>query len=254
MQPMDRSTIDWQSFTVEVELSGSIVAGAEPDPGVLGWSGSAQYLVGAEDYDEPDYPQPGSAPVWGAAITKGRALSLRHQDEDCAYWTVLQMSGVVVDPYLAASSITDELDGMSADYGALSAIFSGNELHPDLLEMVEGIGTRAVLIDRVNIAPAWRGLGGVGRVLISRILRLFTTTDTAVVATIPFPIDLFQECASPDEVNKHPRFDEEKARVRRIWESLGFNQYKGEIWVMDPAMVHHDNAIGEIEARLPGLR
>jgi hypothetical protein len=55
-------------------------------------------------------------------------------------------------------------------------------------------------------------------VLISRILRLFTTSDTAVVATIPFPIDLYDECDNPDE---HPRFEEESRRVRNIWESLG---------------------------------
>ncbi|WP_457844692.1 hypothetical protein [Nocardia gipuzkoensis] len=248
---MDMNQIDWQLFTVDVDLSvGSIVAGADPDPGIISWSGSAEYLVGAEEYDEKDYPEPGSAPRWEAAVADGRALSLRQQDDDFARWTVLQMSGVMVDLFMTTSSIPNELDGMSADHGALAAIFDGNELHPDLLQMVEGIGSRAILIDRARVAPAWRGHGGVGRLLISRILRLITA-DASVVATIPFPIDLFQEGPYPDQ---HPRFDSERRRVRKIWESLGFHQYKGEIWVMDPAMATHDHAVRDIEARLPGLR
>ncbi|MEU1983278.1 hypothetical protein [Nocardia sp. NPDC019395] len=246
------SRIDWQFFTVDIELSGSIVADAEPDPGILMCSGSAWYHVSAEDYDEEDYPEPEQAPQWDAAVAKGYAFSLRNQDDDFAQWQVLTMCGVIVDPYLASGSIPDELDGMSADYGSLARLFSGNELHPDLLDMIEGAGTRAILIDRANLAVAWRGFGGVGRLLISRILRMVSTFDTAVVATIPFPIDLYKECESPGDIDQHPHFDEELRRVRRTWESIGFRQYKGEIWVMDPAKVHHDDAVRQIEARLPG--
>lgn len=91
------SNIDWQLFTVDSDLSGSIVVGAEPDPGVLMWSGSAWYHVSAEDYDEEDYPEPDRAPWWDAAVEKGYAFSLRNQDEDFAQWQVLTMDGVIVD-------------------------------------------------------------------------------------------------------------------------------------------------------------
>jgi hypothetical protein len=154
MKPMDPSTINWELFTVGIELSGSVVAGAEPDPGILQWSGSAQYAVSAEDYDEQDRRQADGTVQWDTAIAAGRALSLRDQDEDFAHWTVLLMNGVVVDQYMATCSIPDALDTMTADYGALAAVFQGNDLHPDLLEMVEGIGGRVVLIDRVRLAPA----------------------------------------------------------------------------------------------------
>ncbi|WP_406276967.1 hypothetical protein OH799_07160 [Nocardia sp. NBC_00881] len=202
---MDLSTtIEWQFFTVDIHLSGSIVADAEPDPGILSWSGSAWYHVSAEDYDDEDYPELDQPPRWEAAVTKGYALSLRDQDEDFAHWKVLAMHGVVVDPYLASSSIPRELDGISADYGSLARILSGNELHPDLLDMIEGAGSRAILIDRVGMAPAWRRLGGVGRLLISRILRMFTTVDTAVVATIPFTIDLYENANVPATLTNIP--------------------------------------------------
>lgn len=250
---MDLSTtVDWKLFTVDITLSGSIAAGAEPDPGILSWSGSAWHHMSAEDYDDEDYPEPGRPPRWEAAITKGYALSLRHLDDDFAQWEVLTMHGVLTDPFLASGSIPSELDALSADYDSLARIFSGNDLHPDLLEMIEGAGSRAILIDRVRLAPAWRGLGGVGRLLISRILRMVTTVDTAVVATIPFPIDLYEECDDPGDIDNHPRFDDELRRIQSTWESLGFFQYKDEIWVMDPAMVHHDKAVRQIEARLPG--
>lgn len=246
------SDMDWQLFTVDSHLSGSIVADAEPDPGVLMWSGSAWYHVSAEDYDEEDYPEPDRAPRWDAAVEKGYALSLRNQDEDFAQWQVLTMEGVIIDLYTASTSIPDELDGMSADFGSLARIFIDNEFHPDLLETIEGFGSRAILIDRVHLAAAWRGLGGVGRLLISRILRMVNTLDAAVVATIPFPIDLYTECEDPGAIRRHPRFDEELRRVQRTWESLGFRQYNDEIWVMDPAKSHHNNAVRAIEARLPG--
>ncbi|WP_063002618.1 N-acetyltransferase [Nocardia mikamii] len=249
---MDLNTIDWSMFTVDVDLSASIVGNADTDPGIHTWWGSARYLVGAEAYDDEDRSDTDSSPRWNAAIDKGFALSIDgDHDEDYAQWTVLSMNGVIVDKYLMTHSIPNELDGMSADYGSMATIFRGNDFHPDLLEMIEGFGGRTILIDRAAIAPAWRGQGGIGRLLISRILRLITA-DVAVVATIPFPINLYRECPEP---TRHPRFDEERRRVRRTWESLGFSQYQdGEVWVMDAVTLDHDEAVREIEANLPGLQ
>ncbi|MFF0546712.1 MULTISPECIES: hypothetical protein [Nocardia] len=252
MERVDLDQVSWALFSVDVELNGSIVR-ADSDPGVIQWSGSARYTVGAEDYDEQDFPEGEDAPRWDTAIAKGRALSLHEQQQDYACWSVLQMSGVLVDLGTLVGDVVEQLDSISADYEAFSPVFAGNELHPDLLEMVEGFGNRVVLIDRVNLAPAWRGAGGVGRVLISRILGLFTSTDTGVVATIPYPIVLFDESARLD-LEQHPRFGEELERVRRVWASIGFRPYRNDIWVMDPAKVHHDNGVRAIEARLPGLR
>ncbi|WP_410874725.1 hypothetical protein [Nocardia sp. A7] len=253
MERVDLDRVHWESFSVDVELKGSIVR-ADSDPGVIVWSGSAHYMAGVEDYDEQDFSDGNDVPRWDAAIEKGRALFLREEDEDLARWSVLQMSGVLVDLVTTIGSVVDQLDSMSADYEAFSPVFADNELHPDLLEVVEGVGNRAVLIDRVNLAPAWRGAGGVGRVLISRILGLFTSTDAGVVATIPYPIDLFDECDRRRDVEQHPRFGEELERVRRVWDSIGFMPYRDGIWVMDPAKVHHDNGVRVIESRLPRMR
>ncbi|WP_152546698.1 hypothetical protein [Amycolatopsis orientalis] len=48
---------------------------------------------------------------------------------------------------------------------------------------------KVVIIDRVQLAPAWRGLGGVGRLLTARLLR-WVCNDPRLVAVLPFPIDL----------------------------------------------------------------
>ncbi len=230
--------IDWTCFAVHFEISGPVICDHR-DPGILHWSGNANYTMaidGGADW-RPD---------------EGTALSVARIDDGpdpSAEWTVLRMHGLMVDPLLVEGSIRRLLDEISEDYDHFSVLFGHNDFHPDLMETIEGVlGSRAVLIDRVHMAPAWRGRGGVGRLLISRILRLFAD-DAKVVATNPFPIDLFDKC-EPGGVTKHPQFDDELAKVQRTWGSLGFQLYKDPIWVMDPAQSLHTHAVAELERQL----
>lgn len=47
-------------------------------------------------------------------------------------------------------------------------------------------------------------------------------------------------------------FKQEMAKVRRTWKSLGFKPFGKDILVMDPGMVHHDEAMKRL-ARKRGL-
>lgn len=41
-------------------------------------------------------------------------------------------------------------------------------------------------------------------------------------------------------------FSQEMAKVRRTWKSVGFRPFGKDIMVMDPAMVHHGEAVDKL--------
>jgi uncharacterized protein YukE len=45
-------------------------------------------------------------------------------------------------------------------------------------------------------------------------------------------------------------FDQEMAKVRRTWKSLGFKPFGNDILIMDPAMVYHDEAVKKLAREL----
>ncbi|WP_062993794.1 hypothetical protein [Nocardia anaemiae] len=238
MTPCD--PVDWTCFSIHTEISGPVV-GDYRDPGMLPWSGHAIYTVTGGSGTDPQH----SDQALGLSVSR-----TDDEGEPRSEWTVLTMHGLIVDPFIVEDSILRLLDELSADYDHFRVLFDGNDFHPELMDMIDGgLGSRAVLIDRARVAPAWRGMGGVGRLLISRILRLFADT-AGVVATNPFPIDLFAEWDTRTGLVKHPRFGDELAKVQRTWGSLGFQPYKDPIWVMDPAMSTHSRAVAELEKQL----
>ncbi|MEV5837646.1 hypothetical protein [Nocardia sp. NPDC052112] len=88
---MELSTgIDWQNFTVDITMNGTIVANAEPDPGVLSWSGSAWYHVSSEDYAAEDYPDP-------RAFLGGKRRSRRTTRIWCGTSTTIVRGGACPD-------------------------------------------------------------------------------------------------------------------------------------------------------------
>jgi hypothetical protein len=105
-------------------------------------------------------------------------------------------------------------------------------------------GSQVVLVDRVRLATAWRGHGGVGRLLTARLLR-WACPGARAVALMPSPIAL-DEKQQEDEA----AFKQEMAKVRRTWKSLGFKSFGKDILVMDPAMVYHDEAAKKLARKL----
>lgn len=203
--------------------------GGEEDPGAMDWWGEATITMypGEED-DEPDA-------IWWER--EGVALEKAVVDGNLML-TVLRASGLLVD-LSRVKNVYDALDARSADYTVFCPMFDGPgnpELVQELQERLASFGSQVVLVDRVRLAPAWRGHGGVGRLLTARLLR-WICPEARAVALMPSPIAL-DENQQEDEAT----LEQEMAKVRRTWKSLGFKPFGKDILVMDPAMVYHDEA------------
>ncbi len=98
----------------------------------------------------------------------------------------------------------------------------------ELEDSLEPGGSQVVILDRVRLAPGWRGCGGVGRLLIIRWLRWLYDDPRAVVLK-PFPIDL-----DDDQKQDNAVFRKAMTAVRRTWKSIGFEPFSDDIWVLDP--------------------
>lgn len=86
---------------------------------------------------------------------------------------ILQASGLLVD-LSNVRNVHDALDARSADYAVFCPMPEGPgkpELVGKLQEKLAMSGSQVVLVDRARLATAWRGHGGVGRLLTARLLR-----------------------------------------------------------------------------------
>lgn len=159
---------------------------------------------------------------------------------------VLWMQGLTIDTYEVAD-LADTLDARDADSAHFMPLIdpATGELAAEVQGL--GFGSNLVIIDRVQVAPAWRGAGGVGRLLIATALR-WLTHDAAVVAVHPHPYTLAEDPESD------PRFPEALAAVRRTWASLGFEALPGhdDLWILDPASTALATAESELRRRLLG--
>jgi hypothetical protein len=191
-----------------------------------------------------DFPKDEGGP---SAATEGIGLSIT-QRVDGAEITILQAEGIVLDldrvedPY-------DSLDAASAELEEFGCLLDsdGGGLHPDLEHMLEAaFGRHILIVEHVRVAPAWRGFGGVGRYLAGRLLPLMCC-DAAVVALKPFPVDVPRdERGNADEAALRKGL----VQIRRAWKSIGFQLYRGDIWIMDPGANKHERAMARLERQL----
>lgn len=226
-------------LTAHAALLGSDIS----DHGTMEWSGSAGVRVFEHDSDDDKQP-------WHSM--DGASFSVEHEEPDTSFHTIFRARGLKID-LQEVVDIFDALDARSAEYAEFipmfgeSKTFGSLDLDPDLEEVLEIPGREVVIIDHVELAPAWRGLGGVGRVLASRMFR-WASVDAYFYALKPFPIELDQE--QKDDANQ---FNPALSRVRDIWQSLGFVPFTNDIWYMDPKLNSHQLAVRKLERTL-GLR
>ncbi|WP_410583766.1 hypothetical protein [Amycolatopsis sp. lyj-108] len=76
-----------------------------------------------------------------------------------------------------ANGLTIDLQHVDDVHDALDARSGRDQfgfvtLQNGLEDQIQSLGSHVVIIDRVRLAPAWRGLGGVGRLLTARLLRI----------------------------------------------------------------------------------
>jgi GNAT superfamily N-acetyltransferase len=201
----------------------------------MDWRGEATATVYPQEDGEPGgswWNQEGAA--LGTAVA-GDGLKL----------TILRTTGLLVD-LSRVRNIYDALDARSADYEVFSPMFEGPgspELAGELQEELASYSSQVVLVDRVWLAPAWRG-HGVGRLLTARLLG-WVCPDPMVVALMPSPIALDEEQQEDEEA-----FNQEMAKVRRTWKSVGFRPFGKDIMVMDPAMADHGEAADKLAREL----
>ncbi|MFC9406031.1 hypothetical protein ACFRAA_10075 [[Kitasatospora] papulosa] len=218
--------------------SASLVAmDADDDPATLEWSCKAVLPVW-EPMDDEEVTE-------GERLLSPDVSLSRSQRDDGEELTIFRMSGLTLDLW-RIHRIYDSLDSRSSDYEHFARLFDSSGdmgLHAEFEECLIG-GTHVVLIDRARLAPAWRGLGGVGRLLIGRLLR-WTTDSAALVATHPFPIDI-----PVDERDDKARLARETSVVQKTWQSLGFEPFHDDLWVMQPHLRPHGDAVQRLENTL----
>lgn len=209
------------------------------DPGTLDWWAKATLSLWPDD-DEPDEE-------WASA--PGVALSTSRPGAGERELVLFEADGLLVE-LRHVEDVFDALDARSQDYAQFIPLFGDTEsfgqldLNEELEDSVEALGSQVVIIDRARLAPAWRGLGGVGRLLIGRLLR-WVSADPRVVAVHPFPIDLDMAERQNDAVFK-PALEQ----VQRVWASLGFTPLTDRIWIMDPHLADHAEALARLARRL----
>ncbi|MBE1467427.1 hypothetical protein [Kibdelosporangium phytohabitans] len=236
-----RESLLTQLEHVQLRLHGeaALVGADETDPGTLDWNASAYISIFADE-DEGNHP-------WHAA--DGVALARTTRNSDHTELVMFEADGLIVD-LQHVDDVFDALDARSQDYADFIPIFGRTHsfgilnLVSDLEETLEPGGNRVVIVDRVRLAPAWRGLGGVGRLLTGRLLR-WVCDDPQVVVVHPFPTELDQDALDDPAV-----FDPAMQRVRQVWASLGFERHTDDIWFMDPRLTTHSDALAAFARRL----
>ncbi|MGW0602703.1 hypothetical protein [Streptomyces sp. NPDC002640] len=217
------------------DSAASLVASdAHDDPATLEWGCRAVLPLWEPDDEEAVAD---NARLLGPGVSLAQTSQGQRQE-----LTILSMSGLTLDLW-RIGHIYASLDSRSSDYEHFSPLFDASGdlgLHSDLEEGLVS-GTHVVIIDRVLIAPAWRGLGGVGRLLIGRMLR-WVASQAALVATHPHPIDI-----PVSERDDRATMAREKAVVQHTWRSLGFEPFREDLWVMQPHMSAHDDAVKRLE-------
>ena len=159
--------------------------------------------------------------------------------------TILQANGLVIDLW-RVQDIFDALDARSQDYANFIPMFGERgpygevELIEELEDSLELGGSQVVILDRVRLAPAWRGCGGIGRLLTIRLLH-WLCDDPRAVFLKPFPIDLDEDQQKDDAV-----FRKAMTTVRRTWKSIGFQPFSDDIWVLDPRTGSYERTVKKL--------
>lgn len=212
------------------------------DPGTMDWWGTASISEWPFDDNEADLDP-------DELKKSGFALSAEDIGDGGARVAILEAHGLLIDLW-RVRDIYSALDARSQDYANFLPMFGDQgdygevELAGELEESLNAGGSQVVILDRVRLAPAWRGCGGVGRLLTIRLLR-WVCDDPRAVALKPFPIDLDKE-----QKKDKATFDKAMKSVRKTWKSIGFERFTDGIWVLDPRTGDFERTTKKLSAQL----
>lgn len=130
----------------------------------------------------------------------------------------------------SSSGPHDVLDSLTADTATFLTLF---DPEGNLLEEIDPHGgrTRLIIADRVTVDPDMRG-HRYGPFLAAHALRRIAS-DGALAVCYPAPFELPVD---------HPHRENQRARLCRIWERVGFRHFRDGIYVCDPELGDLDRA------------
>jgi hypothetical protein len=132
---------------------------------------------------------------------------------------VARFTGLVVNLYDGPpQAVLDQLDE-SADTAHFIPIISAalDHAHGATFDDRFEAASQAVIVDRAELAAGWRGLGGLGRVLLARGLR-WVAGDAMLIALYPFPTEALGALGEPGVA-------EQLVVTQAIWASVGFEPW-----------------------------
>lgn len=135
-------------------------------------------------------------------------------------------------------NVVDALDDESADMAEYCPMFDGDGMMvPELEAQLESFGMGCLIMDRVNVWPAWRGrrLGPLlAGAMVNRV-----GVSCRVVACFPAPIE-------EDDKTTEAKRAEAQARLRRIWQQVGFRPWRDGVHVLDPGQRAWEEAYAKL--------
>lgn len=219
LPPLSRLTLEWSE---RIEL----VPG-DPEDGLINWGFAASVVA------DPEWDDLGWLEVPGATLEPAKPAYGSLLDA-----VIFRMTGFTLDldrgPDPAAALDRD------ADAWEFASLFDTDG------ELVGPFGNtqRLVVVDRVQLASAWRG-ARVGSLLTVRSLReLIREDDLIGVYPHPFELDEREEPITPDAL----------ASVQRFWAAIGFVPVTSapRLFTMGPGSGEIDLVLTLLEADLLG--
>jgi hypothetical protein len=220
-----------QLLELEVRLSAPLTEQAGlGSRAVARWTGEGVLRISAFD-------------VGGVWARDDVALTRRGDDGGVSELVVATCTGLSID--LGHAGEAAAVLGSFVDYGHFQPLLDPDRTSGLAVEVEERWSRRhhgLVLLDRVELAPAWRGMGGVGRLVVARLLG-WLAADARLAALQPFPTQF----SGAGDV---PGFAEAHAKVQQVWGSIGFTPWRDDIWCLDPASADLRRALTRLEDRL----
>ncbi|MFD4178874.1 hypothetical protein [Streptomyces anulatus] len=112
--------------------------------------------------------------------------------------------------------------------------------------LLEYVGSALLVMDRVTLAPAWRGQGLAAVLGCEVIHRLMA--GCRAVACSPGVTDL-----SSQQLTDRSEWGRVNAKIVRGWESLGFRLYRDNVYLLSPTSPDLEQARGVLRGRLAEL-
>ncbi|TCR22967.1 hypothetical protein [Streptomyces sp. BK205] len=116
----------------------------------------------------------------------------------------------------------------------------------EVSELLEYVGSALLVMDRVTLAPAWRG-HGLAAVLGSEVIHRLMPGCRAVACS-PGVTDL-----SSRRLTDQAEWDRVNAKIAQGWESLGFRLYRDNVYLLSPASQELEEQRGVLRGRLADL-